>query len=1056
MSIQLKVSNSLKSLLLELTNEVQETTSVFRPFYLVTQTEGMNNWLKLQLAEQLGISANIQFLKPNDIIHLAYRLLGGKYSQSISAHDLNWLLFKALGEKEFIQKYPYIADYYSKSSLDADSKQMALAEKVADLFDQYQVYRTDMIQEWNDNKGEDHWQKTLWLRTKELAGDSFPDKTMVGNYILEALKNPENVENLKQNLPTIYFFGLSLITDYHLSLIHALSQHISIHFLIQNPAPADYWYEDKSERVIDFLKRKNIYPKEEESMANPLLVGWGKLIQDTFMMLFKDEEALNNYQDIQSFEPGTDTLLHKIQNSIFHNEKENLHFSNELISDASLTINSCFGPVREVEVLYNYLVHLVDQKKEELSARDIVVMVSDIDLYASYIRAIFDNAPYKFRYTIADESYAVSDSISNTLMAVLSMTESQFTSEKVVSLLDFSALRKQFQLSDTTQIRQWVDAVNIRFGMKGSRADDSDYLSWEYGLKRIMYGLCMSGSEEFGEGETSFYPLDAIEGFDMFQATHFAYFVETLMDSMKRRRKKRSIAEWVNYMEDTIRIFIGEREDNEDEDYILLLNQLERYNLLQEIFTEEVSYDVFLNNFLPTLSNATRSHAFAGGGITFCSLIPMRSIPFKVVALLGMNFDKFPRKDNRLSFDLMNREKRLGDRNVKENDKHLFLETLLSAEDYLYISYVGQSVKDNSPFPPSALVDELVDFIQTNSENPHEVHENFIQKHPLHGFSKKYNAGNPNLYSYLLSHQKSEIDLFTKESEIEFDFQEIHTEKFTSFFKNPIKGFYNRVLNVYYQEDELSLKETEIFDLDNLEKWYFRNQLLHLNEEEMEGFREKEVKLGNLPLKNKSKVDLEAILEDIEFVRNSYVKLTDGLEEESVEIALEIDDSILSGKVNGIFNGNLIRYSFSKYDLKYKFEAYLDYLLLTASGREIEVLYISKEKGKIYTGNNQISKEEALFQLKELVKLYKIGHQRILPFDFDFNVEAKELDGLNQDKFNVKLENYFNGFNFKSSDMHHIKEYQSENGVFHSKDAFQNYQEIAELTIRPISEFFKD
>src|SRR5690625_6591945 len=151
----------------------------------------------------------------------------------------------------------------------------------------------------------------------------------------------------------------------------------------------------------------------------------------------------------------------------------------------------------------------------------------------------------------------------------------------------------------------------------------------------------------------------------------------------------------------------------------------------------------------------------------------MRSIPFKVVGLLGMNFDKFPRIDKRQSFDLMLKERKRGDRNVKDNDKHLFLETIISAQDYLYISYIGQSVKDNSTLPPSALIDELIDFISVRSENPDFVRENFIQNHPLHGFSKKYNSTNEKLYSYLLDYPKnlSYFTSYTKQKTLEFDFR---------------------------------------------------------------------------------------------------------------------------------------------------------------------------------------------------------------------------------------------------------------------------------------------
>src|SRR5690606_635358 len=216
---------------------------------------------------------------------------------------------------------------------------------------------------------------------------------------------------------------------------------------------------------------------------------------------------------------------HHVQNSIFNNEKKDILFSENLLSDGSITINSCYSPTREVEVLYNYLVHLVEKKQEKLSARDIIVMVSDIDLYGSYIKAVFDNAPYKFNYTIADESYVVSDTISNALFSILSLNEQQFTSEKVISLLEFSSIRKQFQIENTAFIRHIVDAANIRFGFSGNREHDTDYVSWEYGLDRIMYGLTMHGGNEFGTGEKSFFPIDLVEGFDMFNMVRFVYFV---------------------------------------------------------------------------------------------------------------------------------------------------------------------------------------------------------------------------------------------------------------------------------------------------------------------------------------------------------------------------------------------------------------------------------------------------------------------------------------------------------------------------------------------------
>lgn len=1052
MANQLIVSNSLDSLAKTLSNKISQEKSVFRPIYVVTQTEGMNSWLKLQIAQQVGIAANIQFIKPNDLLNRVFQLLGGSFIQSISAHDLNWLLYKILAEKDFIETYPHIAAYYQENRLDQEIKRMALAEKVADLFDQYQVYRTEMIEAWNEEEdAHDNWQKTLWMRARTLAGEDFPDKTMVGNFIIENLENEERTALLRQRIPAVYFFGLSLITDYHLRIFHHLSQHIEVFFLMQNPAPHDYWYEDRSEKVIDFLKRKNIFSKEEESVSNPLLTTWGKLIQDTFMMLFQDEETLNQYATVGLVEPEDKRLLGAIQHSIFHNEKENIRFSPEQIQDGSIQINSCYSPVREVEVLYNYLVHLVDQKNESISSRDIVVMVADIDLYAAYIRAVFDNAPYQFRYTIADESYAVSDGISNTLLEILSLNENQMTAENVMRLLEFSSLRKQFQIQDVAFLRQLVADANIRFGIEGEVENDTHFVSWEYGMKRLMYGLCLLGEKELGSGPEGFYPLDQVEGFQRLEVIHLVYFVENLIASIQKRKKKRTISEWVQYVENTLTTFIGLGEEVQDEDYALLLNQLERYNLLEDLFEEKVSYEVFMHNFSSILSGNRKSGSFASGGITFCSLIPMRSIPFKVVALLGLNFDQFPRLDRRQSFDLMLQDKKRGDRNVKQNDKHLFLETVLSAQNYLYISYIGQSVKDNSTLPASVLVDELVDFISSNTENPEEVAKNFIQKHPLHGFSKRYNASDSNLYSYLLTANKENIDFYKKQETLALDFSEIEWNRMLSFFKDPIKAYYNRVLKVFYEEEALSLPETESFELDQLGRWHLKNELLHLDETAQLNYREKATKTGEFPLRNMGKVLLENEKEAMEYLKGEFMRLTEGKAESHIAVDLTLDGSRVLGKINGIYGNNLVTYSFSKNSNKYLLDTYLKYLMATAMGHELSAYFISNPEESVRKASS-LRADEAQQILEEMVQLYKKGHQEILAFSPDWIKEMKLITVWNAEKILEKIESGFTNYKFSNTNPYHIKE--REKGFFQTEEFMEEFQETAELLLLGMDELF--
>ena len=997
MPIQLGISNALKSLVEQLATALSRQKSVFQPVYIVTQTAGMNIWLKQQLAQKLGIAANIQFLKPNDAIHLLFKKLSGRYLfQSISAHDLNWLIFDILDEREFKSQFPKISEYYNQEGLEGEIKRMALAEKIADLFDQYQVYRAPEMDRWNTgenwdslkgvpNETDEAWQKYIWNRAREMAQDKFSDKTYIGKHILEELEKSDSVEKLKNEVPALYFFGLSLITEYHLQIIYEVSKHIKVAFLFQNPAPWKYWYEDRSEKIVDFLKHIGKYESYEEAEGNPLLTSWGRLTQNTFKMFFKDDDTLNALEDYGVTEPGTDSLLHQVQRSIFNNEKDEIHFSSEKLSDNSITINSCYSPTREVEVLYNYLVHLIDQKNEILSARDIIVMVSDIDLYGSYIKAVFDNAPYKFNYTIADESYVVSDTISNALHSILSLGEGQFTSEKVIGLLDFSAIRKRFQINDLDSIRRAVDAANIRFGFSGNREDDTHYVSWEYGLKRIMYGLCMheDKEKEYGNGPTGFYPIDIVEGFDMFNIVRFVHFVRILKQNIKSRGKARNIADWVKYAEETLFTFIGEIDENPDEDFIELRKQLEQYNRADSFYDKNVAYEVFKYNFLPTLTNARQTGNFASYGITFCSLIPMRSIPFKVVALLGMDLDKFPRQNRPVSFDLIEKKKQTGDRDIKENDKQLFLDTLLSAERYFYLSYVGQSSKDNEPIPPSALVDELVDFIATRSADADAVRQSFIQKHPLHGFSKKYNTReNPRLYSYLLDTTSEEAKPLGEKKEQDFNFDEIDISGLISFLRNPAKGYYQRVLNCYYDDDEVGLEEVEKFHLNHLERWNFKDKYIGGTEKITEQYIDKMRKTGQLPLKNMATIEMDAVLEEMRAAMEAYTECCGDNEEIKVEVNLKINNTLLTGKIPGCFGQNLVRYSVSSKCDDRKLAAFIEYIVLAAQG-EMKRLHFVDKLGGVFLAN-EISQNEAREILSELVEFYIFGHRELLPFHFDF------------------------------------------------------------------------
>lgn len=1059
MAFQLNVSNSLEALTVQLSEDLkQERGSVFQPVYLITQTEGMNNWLRLQLAEKLGIAANLRFQNPNELIMTIFNLLGGHFHPNLGKQGQSWLLFHLLGKESFIREFPEIAGYYLLDSPEKDLKRLALAEMITDLFDQYQVYRPAMIRMWNQGQAvgleSETWQMKLWQEAKALSEGTFTDKTALSDAIHRALLDPAKLALLKHKLPKINIVGMSVLTDYHLDLFHLVGKVVDLSFYMLNPAPSEYWFEDKNAKQVAFLKRKKIFESYEKSVGNPLLTNWGRVLQDSFNMLFSNEDLLNTYQEVGVEVPPENTLLQRLQADMFYNREasERKAFTEKELRDGSLTFHANYTPMREVESLYNFLVYLVDQKQVALSARDIVVMVSDIDAYAPYIKAVFQNAPHSFPYTIADETATASASIASSLLSILEMDEKGFAAESVLQLLDSNFIKQRFELYDITLIRRVVNEANFRFGIEGNFSDQSAFVSWRYTVQRIVYGICLHGGEEYtGKGE-SFYPLETLEGEEALEVIRFCHFVEVLIESIEARAGRKSLEEWVAYLEEVLTNLVLHPNATEDESYAELLSRFSQYNLASGSNPEKIPFSLFLHSLKGVLQASETSSSFASSGITFCSLIPMRSIPFKVVAALGLNFDAFPRKETRVNFNLMNQKKQMGDRNVKENDKHLFLETVLSAKQYLYLSYVGKSVKDNSNLPPSTLLDELLDYIQEGSPDA-DVRESLVYQHPLSSYSRRYRELDSPFVTYLDEERSEPLSLFQAREPQTFEFEQIHLKDFISFFKNPIAAYFHRVLKIRYWEEEVLLSETERFELDSLSMRNLKVSLLQVDQaEDRQKLGEKMVKTGQLPLRNMATLYIDQGEEEIGLLRKLLAEVIGERENRVFPIQLELPalNLQLSGLIRNAYGDRLVFISYAVRETKYLLEAYLYYLLARAEELPVEVFFLSQQRKEVYQAT-ALPVEEAKEQLKQVVELYKQGHLEFLPLLMDLDIKLKEWEKVTEITYLKKLNDYFtNPRTYK--DPYLLKKY--EDGFLSSSNSFAFYKTATEILLLPLLKIF--
>jgi exodeoxyribonuclease V gamma subunit len=451
-------------------------------------------------------------------------------------------------------------------------------------------------------------------------------------------------------------------------------------------------------------------------------------------------------------------------------------------------------------------------------------------------------------YSIADQSPANAHHVIEAMLKVLDLTETRFDVESVFELLDYEVIRKRFNLQehDVVACRELARATNIRWGVSAqsrrkNHLPNTAEHTWRYALNRLLLGYMMPGDQLFTtesepENNLPLLPFDHIEGSSAQILASLKQFTDILFNLDEWSSQRLNLNDWLQ----KTRSFITDLFD-EGSDYSALLEMLD--SLRQQIELAETDtplpFSVMRKILKKSLLEISANEKYLGYGITFCALVPMRSVPFKVVILLGMNDGDFPRQDTHHSFDLMANKPRKGDRSRRNEDRYLFLESILAARQKLIISFIGQSIKDNSPLPPSVLVSELLDSLNDYISTT-DCSEQWITKHPLQSFSPRYFSNDPKLFSYaseyvqLYQQRTSETSSdaspdFIKEplETLDDQYKQIPVNDLIGFFINPARTFLHKRFSIQTYDNELLLPTREPFELARFDDLKIRDQLLN-------------------------------------------------------------------------------------------------------------------------------------------------------------------------------------------------------------------------------------
>lgn len=886
--------------LLVLVDKIQQISPlpVFAKEVFVVQNAGMQHWLNMSLAERRGISLNIDYALPAQFLWGLVRSLVNKGEEveqaPFSREAMCWRIFQLLTDNRVVEDEDFasVTQYWhSESTTSANLKRYQLACQLADLFEQYLVFRPDWIDTWQagnltdpvtDNFASlEKWQAKLWRLLVEHQ-DYNPVQLLA-----QATKNLDSYAHI---IPKrLCFFGINAMAPMWLSFINALSEITEVHFFHLNPC-VDYWGDILSEKqaIKNSEKWTENHQLINDSVGNPLLANLGQqgreflvLLQQYSMVNIEAFESTLNqpsdeltYDELNDDELTKAQVINKVPSVLTHIQNDILTLSDarttpNQLKDDSIVITSAHSALREVQGLHDWLLHQFNNDPT-LTPKDVLVMCPQVEMYAPYVNAVFARGWQELGSDIPPLPCSISDRVakdSEPLVAafseLLTLPDSRFQVSQILAWLRLPAMQLKFglQIEDIEKYTMWVEHACIHWGLNTEHKQHilateqvAEQFTWQYGLSRLLQGFAYSDQAALYQGKLV---LPNVEGSDGVLLGKLMLVIEQLQYFTAQLNSARTPQEWHQFLLSLIEDMF---DTSNDEGFNSVFSAIESFvEYCQHAnFSEKIELTILREFLNGHFSQPDPGRQFMVGQVTFCSMLPMRSIPFKIVAVLGLNDGEYPRQRAPMGFDLMSlSQSRIGDRSRRGDDRYLFLEAIISARQALYLSYQGRSIKNNNQRQPSIVLKELMDYLEQaynwrlladdNSDlrqlamQPYSE-KNYIGKYA--GFDKKWLALSPTQQSpkHEDRQQASTQQSLMQRNEFEqCDTQEsqrliidadecqklsLTLNDLTRFFTHPSRYFAQHKLALYLDNYDEQLADIEPFDSDHLSRYLFKEQVL--------------------------------------------------------------------------------------------------------------------------------------------------------------------------------------------------------------------------------------
>jgi len=789
---------------------------------------------------------------------------------------------------------------------------ISLSEKLADLFSQYGTYGGEMVREWELKPA--NWQGLLWKRL-------FCGNVYTWSYPARELSYAPTA-NLQ-----VHLFSVSFLAEIQHAFLCKVAKHLPVCYYLLSPCQA-FWSDQCSDRekraLLAYWKGRGVAGSQQAALEeylrerNPLLANFGRLGRE--MAGYVDEghsqveanyvlpRAVENFPeygelvwDDLEFDTEDLTLLKAVQaDMVLLRNPEKTSKVDIASTDNSLQLHVAASRMREVEVIYNLLMTIIEKHLEEnpITPSDIIVMAPNIMEYEPFIKSVFGSSESQLDFQVMDLHMPSQDLLVQGFLHLLSLPFGRWDAASLMQLLDYPDFqeRHHFKVEDVQQIRDWVEETNVRWGEDAGHRNElllrdhceremvecSATGTWDEGMGRLLFGLVMTA----GKRDEVIYSLSMLpfEGIETTQGELLSKWIR-LLKSLKADLKplqdgtQLTLSDWAAYLRCLAKAYFGVDDSDKEQN---LITHIEAFRKAAHSFSQDkFSFSSIRKHLEVSLKKQRVGYRETYlQTVRFCSMVPMRAIPAQAIVLMGMNEGAFPRTDDTMSLNMM-----LGNPKADyfpsqvDFDRYLFLEALLSARRYFLISYVGYA-SDSKEIPPSLLVTELVNYVDKAFTTSIPV-----QKHPFQAFNKAYFESNSPLKSYSMHQYKMAEAYYLLEKKPNHRFLPefsvtktplkaatdicLNIKQLSSFASNPLKTYFNNALGIYLREEDERIKVEDDFIVSPLELSRIKKMALKQPLERVIDLAEKQ---GWVPPGAFKGVSLEKIRKETDILKSHLIE----------------------------------------------------------------------------------------------------------------------------------------------------------------------------------------